>query len=74
MFVLASGLALGIVCFAAPGRGHITAKTEAARLVITGQMITDLVVIGIGVRGIVAAVRRGQRQRPAGAGAAQPNE
>ena len=60
--------------FTTVGFGDITAKTEAARLVVTGQMITDLVVLGIGVRVIVAAVRRGQQQRPAGAGAAQTNE
>jgi voltage-gated potassium channel len=63
-----------VTVFTTVGFGDITAKTEAARLVVTGQMITDLVVIGIGVRVIVAAVRRGQRQRPAGAGAAQPTE
>ena len=60
--------------FTTVGFGDITAKTEAARLVVTGQMITDLVVLGIGVRVIVAAVRRGQQQRQAGAGAAQTNE
>ena len=63
-----------VTVFTTVGFGDITAKTEAARLVVTGQMITDLVVIGIGVRVIVAAVRRGQQQRPAGAGAAQTNE
>src|SRR5208283_5081085 len=57
-----------VTVFSTVGFGDITAKTEAARLVVTGQMITDLVVIGIGVRVIVAAVRRGQQQRSAGAG------
>jgi voltage-gated potassium channel len=63
-----------VTVFATVGFGDITARTEAARLVVTGQMITDLVVIGIGVRVIVAAVRRGRQRRPAGAGAAQTNE
>ena len=63
-----------VTVFTTVGFGDITARTEAARLVVTGQMITDLVVIGVGVRVIVAAVRRGQQQRPAGAGAARPNE
>ena len=67
-------LYFSVTVFTTVGFGDITAKTEAARLVVTGQMITDLVVIGIGVRVIVAAVRRGHQQRPAGAVAAQPNE
>ena len=62
-----------VTVFATVGFGDITAKTEAARLVVTGQMITDLVIIGLGVRVIVGAVRRGQQRRPQGAGA-QPGK
>ena len=43
--------------FSTVGFGDITAKTEAARLVVTGQMITDLVVVGIRI--ILGAVTRG---------------
>ena len=30
---------------------------------VTGQMITDLVVVGVGIRIILAAVTRGQQRR-----------
>jgi hypothetical protein len=36
--------------FATVGFGDITATTEAARLVVTGQMIIDLIIIGIGAK------------------------
>jgi voltage-gated potassium channel len=42
--------------------------------VVTGQMIADLVVIGLAVKVIVGTVKRGRQQRPTGAAAAQPNE
>jgi hypothetical protein len=63
-----------VTVFATVGFGDITAKTEAARLVVTGQMITDLIIIGLGVRVIVGAVRRGRERRPADAGATRPTE
>ena len=64
-----------VTVFSTVGFGDITAKTEAARLVVTGQMIADLVVIGLAVKVIVGAVKRGrQQQPPTGAAAAQPNE
>ena len=63
-----------VTVFSTVGFGDITAKTEAARLVVTGQMIADLVVIGLGLKVIVGAVKRGRQQRPTGAAAAQPNE
>ena len=52
-----------VTVFTTVGFGDITAKTEAARLVVTGQMIIDLIVIGLGIRVIVGAVKRGLRQR-----------
>jgi voltage-gated potassium channel len=63
-----------VTVFSTVGFGDITAKTEAARLVVTGQMITDLVVLGLAVKVIVGAVKRGRQQRPTGAAAAQPSE
>ena len=53
-----------VTVFTTVGFGDITAKTEAARLVVTCQMITDLVVLGLGIRVIVRAVRRGLQRRP----------
>ncbi len=63
-----------VTVFSTVGFGDITAKTEAARLVVTGQMIADLVVIGLGLKVIVGAVKRGRQQQPTGAAAAPPNE
>jgi voltage-gated potassium channel len=55
-----------VTVFATVGFGDITAKTETARLVVTGQMITDLIVIGLGARIILGAVTRGRQRRPSG--------
>jgi voltage-gated potassium channel len=52
-----------VTVFATVGFGDITAKSEAARLVVTGQMIADLVIIGVAVKVIVGAVRRGRQRR-----------
>jgi voltage-gated potassium channel len=63
-----------VTTFATVGFGDITPRAEAARLVVTGQMIGDLIIIGLGVRVITGAVSRGRQQRPAGAGAVHPGE
>jgi len=62
-----------ITVFATVGFGDITAKTEAARLVVSGQMIIDLIILGLGARVIVGAVTRGRRGRPEATGTTQPN-
>lgn len=62
-----------VTVFATVGFGDITAKTEVARLVVTGQMIADLVVLGLGVRVLLSAVQRGRQRPPAGAGTAPPS-
>jgi Ion channel len=61
------GLYFTATVFTTVGFGDITAKTETARLVVTGQMIADLIILGLGIKIIVGAVRRGQRRqgRPA---------
>ena len=53
-----------VTVFATVGFGDITAKTEAARLVVTGQMIIDLIIIGIGARIILGAVRQSRQRQP----------
>jgi len=53
-----------VTVFATVGFGDITAKTEPARLLVTVQMIINLIVLGIGARIIVGAITRG-RQREA---------
>src|SRR5215470_2845276 len=52
-----------VTTFATVGFGDITAKTDLARMVVTGQMLADLVVLGLGARVLLSAVQRG-RQRP----------
>jgi voltage-gated potassium channel len=39
-------------------------RPAAARRVVTGQMIVDLVAVGLAVKVIVDAVRRGRRSKP----------
>jgi ion channel len=57
------GLYFTVTVFSTVGFGDITAKTETARLVVTGQMIADLIVLGLALRVIVGAVRRGLQRR-----------
>ena len=51
-----------VTVFATVGFGDITARTETARVVVTIQMLADLAVLGLGVRAILVAVRRGQER------------
>jgi len=52
-----------VTVFSTVGFGDITAKTETARLVVTGQMIADLVFLGFGIKILAGAVGRGRQQR-----------
>ena len=58
-----------VTVFTTVGFGDITATTDAARLLVTLQMVTDLIVIGLGARVILGAVQRGKEQRRQGTGA-----
>jgi hypothetical protein len=49
--------------FSTVGFGDITAKTQTARLVVTGQMIADLIILGLAIKVITGAVRRGRAGR-----------
>jgi hypothetical protein len=55
-----------ITVFATVGFGDITAKTQTARLVVTGQMVADLVFLGFGIKILAGAVGRGRQQRQKG--------
>lgn len=61
-----------VTVFATVGFGDITAKTEAARLLVTAQMIIDLVILGFGARVILGAVSRGRQRQPRDTGAVPP--
>ncbi len=55
------GLYFTVTVFSTVGFGDITAKTQAARLVVTGQMLADLVILGLAIKIIVGAVNRARQ-------------
>ncbi|MGW5421128.1 potassium channel family protein [Streptomyces sp. NPDC003943] len=57
------GLYFTVTVFTTVGFGDITAKSQAARLLVTVQMITNLIVLGLAVKTILAAVRQGLDRR-----------
>jgi voltage-gated potassium channel len=63
-----------VTVFATVGFGDIVPKTETARLVVTGQMAADLVIIGIGAKIILGAVTRGRHRQPERADAGRAGE
>jgi len=62
-----------VTIFATVGFGDLSAKAEGARLVVTGQMLLDLIILGAGVRIILNAVQRG-RDRLADEAATEPSQ
>lgn len=56
-------LYLAMTVFSTVGFGDITPRSEPARLLITGQMTVDLLLIGVAARLLVNAVQEGRRQR-----------
>jgi len=50
-----------VTVFSTVGFGDITPRTEMARVLVTLQMISDIVAIGIGVRVILGAVETAQQ-------------
>ena len=56
-------LYFSVTVFATVGFGDITAKTDGARLVVTAQMILDLLLLGLGVRVFVGAVKLGRQKK-----------
>jgi Ion channel len=61
-----------VTVFATVGFGDITAKSEAARALVTGQMVAGIVVVGIGARIIVGAIQQARRQQPAQGSDSEP--
>ena len=51
-----------VTVFSTVGFGDITAKAEAARVVLIVQMLGDLALLGAGARVLLGAVRRGQQR------------
>jgi len=49
-----------VTIFATVGFGDITPQQETARLLVTAQMLLDLVILGLGIQVILGAVKRGK--------------
>ena len=52
-----------VTTFSTVGFGDITATSEGARLIVTVQMLLDLLILGLGIRLFFGAVQAGQRRR-----------
>jgi voltage-gated potassium channel len=53
-----------VTVFSTVGFGDITAASQSARLVVTAQMLLDLLVLGLGIRVFIGAVQRARQQAP----------
>jgi voltage-gated potassium channel len=54
-----------VTTFTTVGYGDITATSQSARLVVTAQMLLDLLALGLGVRVLLSAVQLARQARPA---------
>ncbi len=68
------GLYFTVTVFSTVGFGDITAKTQAARLVVTGQMAADLIILGLGAKIILNAVTRARQRQPGNGSAGRPGD
>jgi voltage-gated potassium channel len=57
-----------ITVFATVGFGDITPTTDSARLLVSGQMIIDLMVLGVVFKVLFGAVQAGRQRRVPGSG------
>ncbi|MFG2487619.1 potassium channel family protein [Streptomyces virginiae] len=64
------GLYFAMTVFSTVGFGDITARSEPARLLTTGQITLNLLLLGVAARLLANAVQRGRQRRdqPAGPG------
>ncbi len=60
------GLYFTVTVLSTVGFGDNTAKSQAARLVVTGQIIADLIIFALAVKIIVGAVSRRRQLGNAG--------
>jgi hypothetical protein len=53
-----------VTAFTTVGFGDIAAKTQAARVIVTLQMVLDVVIVGVVLRLVVNAVKIGRQRQP----------
>ena len=61
-----------VTTFATVGFGDITAVSQLARSIVTVQMILDLLLLGLGLRAFLGAIRIGRERRAGADGEAGP--
>ena len=52
-----------VTVFSTVGFGDISATSETARLVVSGQMILDLVILGFGINAFMSAAKVGRKRQ-----------
>jgi hypothetical protein len=57
-----------VTVFSTVGFGDITATSETARLVVAGQMILDLIILGFGINAFMSAAKVGRKRRSGSSG------
>ena len=65
-FTRTDALYFTVTVFATVGFGDITPASQAARLVVSTQMILDLIVLGLGIRVFLGAVQLGRQRTDTG--------
>ena len=63
-----------VTVFATVGFGDIVATSEGARVLVMGQMVVDVIIVGIGAKIIVDAVRHGREKQLTEAGESQDQD
>ena len=62
-----------VTTFSTVGYGDIAPVSQTARVVVTVQMLLDLLALGLGIRAFVGAVQLARQQRPAAAASRLPS-
>lgn len=63
-----------VTIFATVGFGDIVALSEGARVLVMGQMVVDVIIVGIGAKIIVDAVQYGRERQLTDAGKSQDQD
>jgi hypothetical protein len=61
-----AGMYFSVTVFATVGFGDITPISDAARVIVTTQMLLDLAMVGLGVKVILGAVKLRREERQSG--------